>query len=108
MVRGVIHCFTGDIEDAKVFLDLGLYLSFSGIVTFKAAQALREVARKVPMDRILVETDAPYLAPVPHRGRRNEPAFVRLVAETIAQVKGLSLEEIARTTSMNTRTLFGI
>ena len=108
MVRGVIHCFSGDFEDAKVFLDLGLYLSFSGIVTFKAAQALREVARKVPMDRILVETDAPYLAPVPHRGRRNEPAFVRLVAETIAQVKGLSLEEIARTTSMNTRTLFGI
>jgi TatD DNase family protein len=108
MVRGVIHCFTGDFEDAEVFLDLGLYLSFTGIVTFKNARELREVVRKVPMDRILVETDAPYLAPVPHRGKRNESAFVRLIAETIAQVKGLTLEEVARTTSLNTRALFGI
>ena len=108
MVRGVIHCFTGDFEDAEVFLDLGLYLSFTGIVTFKNARELREVVRKVPMDRVLVETDAPYLAPVPHRGKRNESAFVRLVAETIAQVKGLTLEEVARTTSQNTRALFGI
>ncbi|MFQ5541924.1 MAG: TatD family hydrolase, partial [Candidatus Binatia bacterium] len=108
MVRGVIHCFTGDFEDAEVFLDLGLYLSFTGIVTFKNARELRGVVRKVPMDRILVETDAPYLTPVPHRGKRNESAFVRLVAETIAQVKGLTLEEVARTTSLNTRALFGI
>ncbi len=108
MVRGVIHCFTGDYEDAEVFLDLGFYLSFTGIVTFKNARGLREVVRKVPMDRILVETDAPFLAPVPHRGKRNESAFVRLVAETVAQVKGLPLEEVARITSLNTRALFGI
>ncbi|MFQ5849181.1 MAG: TatD family hydrolase [Candidatus Binatia bacterium] len=107
-VRGVLHCFTGDFEDAKIFLDLGLYLSFTGIVTFKNAGGLREVVRKIPLDRVLVETDAPYLAPVPYRGRRNEPAFVQLVAETIAEVRGLTADEVARTTSLNAQALFGI
>ena len=105
-LRGVIHCFTGDYGAAKAFLDLGFYLSFSGIVTFKNAGPLREVARKLPSDRILVETDSPYLAPVPHRGKRNEPAFVRLVAETVASVREVTLEEVARVTSQNARQLF--
>lgn len=107
-LRGVIHCFTGDYPAAKVFLDLGFYLSFSGIVTFKNAEALREVVRELPLDRMLVETDSPYLAPVPHRGKRNEPAFVRLVAEAIAQVKGVGVDEVAEVTSLNARLLFGI
>lgn len=107
-VRGVIHCFTGDYEAAREFLDLGFYISFSGILTFKNADLLREVARRLPLEKILVETDSPYLAPVPHRGRRNEPAFVRLVAEALARLKGLSLEEVARATGQNTRRLFGI
>jgi TatD DNase family protein len=105
-VGGVIHCFTGDYEAAKEFLDLGFYLSFSGIVTFKNADSLRDVARKVPLERILIETDSPYLAPAPHRGKRNEPAYVRLVAETIARLRGLSLEEIAQSTSRAARRLF--
>ncbi|HEY3301980.1 MAG TPA: TatD family hydrolase [Candidatus Binatia bacterium] len=107
-LRGVIHCFTGDYEAAKIFLDLGFYLSFSGILTFKNAGTLREVARKLPLDRILVETDSPYLAPVPHRGKRNEPAFVLHAAETLATVKGLDLHDVAEATSRNTRDLFGI
>ncbi|MBI2359384.1 MAG: TatD family hydrolase [Deltaproteobacteria bacterium] len=107
-VGGVIHCFTGDYDAAREFLDLGFFLSFSGIVTFKNAEYLRDVVRKVPLDRILVETDAPYLAPVPHRGKRNEPAFLRLVADVVAGVKGISLEEVARSTSCNAQTLFGI
>ena len=107
-LRGVIHCFTGDYPAAKEFLDLGFYLSFSGIVTFKNAEALREVVRELPLDRMLVETDSPYLAPVPHRGKRNEPAFVLQVAETIASVKGLPLQEIAEATSRNAGALFGI
>ena len=107
-LRGVIHCFTGDYKAAKVFLDLGFYLSFSGIITFKNAGPLRDVAQKLPLDRILVETDSPYLAPVPHRGKRNEPAFVRLVAETIATVRGIALAEVAEATSRNAQDLFGI
>ena len=106
-LQGVIHCFTGDYEAAKTFLDLGFYLSFSGIITFKNAEPLREVVRGLPLDRMLVETDAPYLAPVPHRGKRNEPAFVRLVAETIARVRGLAVEEVAKATSRNAQDLFG-
>ena len=105
-LRGVIHCFTGDYAAARNYLDLGFYLSFTGIVTFKNAGALREVARRVPLERIFVETDSPYLTPVPHRGERNEPAYARLVAETIAQVKNLSLEEVARATTANVRKLF--
>ncbi|MDP6559188.1 MAG: TatD family hydrolase [Candidatus Binatia bacterium] len=107
-LRGVVHCFTGDLAAAKSFLDLGLYLSFTGIVTFKNAGPLREVVRQIPMDRILVETDAPYLAPVPKRGKRNEPAFVRFVAEAVAEIKGLALDEMAQATSSNAESLFGI
>ncbi|TAJ83088.1 TatD family deoxyribonuclease [bacterium] len=107
-LRGVIHCFTGDYEAAREFLDLGFYLSFTGIITFKNADSLRDVVRKLPLDRILVETDSPYLAPVPHRGKRNEPAFVRLVAETMAKVKGIPLEEVAQATTQNTQALFRI
>jgi TatD DNase family protein len=107
-LRGVIHCFTGDYEAASKFLDLGFYLSFSGIVTFKNAGPLREVVKKVPLNRICVETDSPYLTPVPHRGKRNEPAFVRFVAEIVAGVKEIPLEEVARATSNNASRLFGI
>lgn len=107
-VRGVVHCFTGDYEAARHYLELGFYLSFTGIITFKNADPLRDVVRRVPLDRILVETDSPYLTPVPYRGKRNEPAYVRLVAETVAQVKGLPLEDVARVTTENVRELFRI
>ena len=107
-IRGVIHCFTGDYDAARDYLDLGFYLSFTGIITFKNADSLREVVRKVPLERILVETDSPYLTPVPHRGKRNEPAYVRCVAQTIANVKTLDLEEVAHVTSRNVRELFRI
>jgi TatD DNase family protein len=107
-LRGVIHCFTGDYEAACAYLDLGFCLSFTGIITFKNAEPLREVVRKVPLEKMFVETDSPYLTPVPHRGRRNEPAFVRFVAETIAKVKGIELAEVARVTSANVKKLFRI
>lgn len=107
-LRGVIHCFTGDYDSAKGFLDLGFYLSFTGIITFKNADSLRDVVRRLPLDRILVETDSPYLAPVPHRGKRNEPAFVRLVAEAVAKVKGISLDQVAQATRHNTCRLFSL
>ena len=105
---GVIHCFTGDYALAKEYLDLGFYISFSGIVTFKKSEEIREAAKHVPEDRILVETDSPYLAPVPQRGKKNEPANVRHVAETVAQARGVSLEEIARITSSNAERLFNL
>ena len=107
-VRGIIHCFTSNFEAAREFLDLGFYLSFSGIITFENGGSLRDVVRKLPLDRILVETDSPYLAPVPHRGKRNEPAFVRMVAETIASARGVSVAEVAQATSLNAQRLFGI
>lgn len=107
-LQGVIHCFTGDYNAASDLLDLGLYLSFTGILTFKNADPLREVVRKLPLDRILLETDSPYLAPVPHRGKRNEPAFVCRVAETMAKVKGLPLDEVAQATTRNAEALFAI
>lgn len=107
-LTGVIHCFSSDADAARSFLDLGFYLSFSGIVTFRNADALRDVARWVPLDRLLVETDAPFLAPVPKRGQRNEPAHVRFVAETLARVRGVDVEEVAHATSRNARTLFGL
>jgi TatD DNase family protein len=107
-LRGVIHCFTGDDRAARDYLDMGFYLSFSGIITFKKADALREVVRETPLERILVETDSPFLTPVPNRGKRNEPAYVRFVAETVAKVKGISFEEVARVTTENVRQLFGI
>jgi TatD DNase family protein len=107
-VRGVIHCFTGDYDAARAYLDLGFYLSFTGIITFKNAEPLRDVVRRLPLDNMFVETDSPYLTPVPHRGKRNEPAFVRFVAATIASVKSLSIGEVARVTTNNVRTLFHI
>lgn len=105
-VGGVMHCFTGNWEIAGKALDLGLYLSFSGIVTFKNAADIREVAQKAPLDRILVETDAPYLAPVPYRGKRNQPAYVRHVAEEIAQLRGLDFSVMAEATTSNFFKLF--
>ncbi|MPZ77445.1 MAG: YchF/TatD family DNA exonuclease [Deltaproteobacteria bacterium] len=105
-VRGVIHCFTGNYEAARAYLDLGFYLSFTGIITFKNAEPLRNVVRQVPIEKMFVETDSPYLTPVPHRGKRNEPAYVRIVAETVAKVKGVSLQEVAEATTRNVRALF--
>ena len=103
---GVMHCFSEDWDTAKRALDIGFYISFSGIVTFNSAQALREVAEKVPMDRILVETDAPYLAPVPFRGKTNEPSFVLHTAEKLAQLQGVSTKAFAQQTTRNFFTLF--
>lgn len=103
---GVIHCFSEDVAFAKGALDLGLYLSFSGIVTFKNAPLIQEAAKYAPEDRILVETDAPFLAPVPKRGKRNEPAYVRHTAEFVAKLRGVSLEEVAETTTENFYRLF--
>lgn len=103
---GVMHCFAEDWETAKRALDLGFYISFSGIVTFKSAQSLRDVAQKTPIDRILIETDAPYLAPVPNRGKRNEPSFVPHTAQMIAEIKKMSLPDVAKQTSDNFFSLF--
>lgn len=104
--RGVMHCFAEDWEVAKQALDLGFYISFSGIVTFKSAETVQEVARKCPIDRVLVETDSPYLAPVPLRGKTNEPANVRHTAQFVADLRGLSLEKLAEHTSNNFFELF--
>ncbi|HEY1026052.1 MAG TPA: TatD family hydrolase [Pseudomonas sp.] len=103
---GVLHCFTEDWEMARAALDIGFYISLSGIVTFRNAEALREVARQVPADRLLVETDSPYLAPVPHRGKANLPQYVREVAEYLAVLRGISYETLAEQTSNNFRRLF--
>lgn len=103
---GVIHCFSGGVNLARAALELGFYISFSGIITFKKAEELREVVKFVPLDRILVETDSPYLAPVPFRGKRNEPAFVAHTAQTVAALKNLTDEDIARETTRNYFTLF--
>jgi TatD DNase family protein len=107
-LRGVIHCFTGNYEAACAYLDLGFYLSFTGILTFKNAERLRDVVRKVPLEHMLIETDSPFLTPVPHRGKRNEPAYVRFVAETIANIKKIDLQEVARVTTENVSSLFRI
>lgn len=103
---GVMHCFTETWEAAEAALDLGFYISFSGIVTFKNAHALKDVARRVPLDRLLVETDAPYLAPVPHRGKTNQPAFVKHVAEELARLREVPFEVIAEATTKNFFNLF--
>lgn len=103
---GVIHCFTAGPELARAALDLGFYISVAGIVTFKKAEALRAVVREVPLDRLLVETDAPYLAPVPMRGKRNEPAFLAHTAAALAELKGISVDELARATTDNALRLF--
>ena len=105
---GVFHCFTEDRDVALAAVDMGYYISFSGILTFKNAQDLRDVAALVPMDRLLIETDSPYLAPVPYRGKTNSPAYVPHVATVLAQVKGLSVEDLAAATTANTCRLFGL
>ena len=105
---GVMHCFTESWEVARGALDLGFHISFSGIVTFKNAQEIKDVARRVPLDRMLIETDSPYLAPVPFRGKLNEPAYVRYVAEEIARLREISVEEVAAATSTNFFRLFGV
>ena len=104
--RGVFHCFSGGIDMARAGLDRGYYISFSGIITFKKAEELREVVKFVPLDRILVETDAPFLAPIPHRGKRNEPAFTLHTAEMVAELKGIPLSEVTKQTTDNFFTLF--
>jgi TatD DNase family protein len=103
---GVMHCFTETWEVAEAALAMGFYISFSGIVTFKNAKQLKEVAQRVPMERILIETDSPYLAPVPHRGKLNQPAYVKHVAEEIAMLRGISLDEVGRSTTENFKRLF--
>lgn len=105
-VGGVFHCFTESMEVAKAALDLGYYISFSGIVTFKNAKEIKEVAKWVPLERMLIETDSPYLAPTPHRGKTNNPSYVPFVAQEIAQLKGIDLEEVAEKTSSNFENLF--
>ncbi|HWV63830.1 MAG TPA: TatD family hydrolase [Oxalicibacterium sp.] len=105
---GVMHCFTESLEVAKAAMELGFYISFSGIVTFKSAKDLQAVAREVPLDKMLIETDSPYLAPVPFRGKMNEPALVRHVAEFLATLKGVPVDEVAKQTTDNFFKLFKI
>ena len=105
---GVMHCFTETWDVARAALDLGFHISFSGIVTFRNAVELKDIARRVPLDRMLVETDSPYLAPVPHRGKRNQPAWVRHVGEEIARLRGIATEAVAAATSANFFRLFNI
>jgi TatD DNase family protein len=106
-VRAVMHSFTGDLATAQTCLEMGLLISFAGMLTYKNAQALRDVAAKVPLERVLVETDSPYLAPVPHRGRRNEPAHVIHTAAVLAQTLGVPIDVLAENTTRNARALFG-
>ena len=103
---GVLHCFTEDWDTAKAALDLGFYISFSGIMTFRNADALRDVVRKIPLERLLIETDSPYLAPVPYRGKTNQPAYVAAVAKAIAELRGVEIATLAALTSQNFRNLF--
>ncbi|MBV9341593.1 MAG: TatD family hydrolase [Acidobacteria bacterium] len=105
---GILHCFTGSSSDARRALDLGFMISFAGNVTFPRAQAIRDAARQVPLDCMLIETDSPYLAPVPHRGKRNEPAFVKEVARQIGELRGLSDEEVGRQTAANFYRFFSL
>ncbi|MEK3888927.1 TatD family hydrolase [Bacillus sp. FSL K6-3431] len=107
-VGGIMHCFSGSAEVAKECIDLNFYISLGGPVTFKNAKKPKEVAVQVPIDRLLIETDCPYLAPHPYRGKRNEPAFVKFVAEEIAELKGLSLDEVAQATTANAKKVFNI
>ena len=106
--RGVFHCFSGDLEAAQRVISARFYVSFPGIVTFKNASSVHEVAARVPLDDLLVETDSPYMTPVPHRGERNEPSNVRLVAARVAELQHLPLEDIERITTYNSFDLFGV
>jgi TatD DNase family protein len=105
-VGGVIHCFTGDLRDAQAYVALGFHISLSGVVTFKSAESIREAAAWVPLERLLVETDCPFLAPVPLRGKRNEPAYITHTAAVVASLRGLSADEFAAATTRNCRALF--
>ncbi len=107
-LRGVLHCYSGSPEMALEYIKMGFYISLAGPVTFKNARVSREVAKVVPLDKLLIETDCPYLTPEPYRGKRNEPIFVRYVAGTIAETRGISFEELAKVTNRNTKELFGI
>ncbi len=107
-VGGILHCFTESLEMAEAAMEMGFYISFSGIVTFKNASELREVAKRVPDDKFLIETDAPYLAPVPHRGKQNQPAYVVDVAKHLASVRGQSIDDIAKLSTTNFKRLFNL
>ena len=104
----MIHCFTGSPDDARAYAELGYYVSFSGIVTYKTAQPLRDAVANVPRDRLLIETDCPYLAPIPMRGQRNEPAFVVHTAEVVARSANMNYEELARVTTENACRVYGL
>jgi len=108
VTRGVMHCFSGDLDFARQCLDQGLYLSIPGTVTYPSNEQLRDVVRNVPLERLLLETDCPYLSPAPHRGKRNEPAHTRITAEKVAELRGLTVEDVGRITTMNAGRLFGI
>ncbi|MBU9721982.1 MULTISPECIES: TatD family hydrolase [Bacillaceae] len=107
-VGGIMHCFGGDLEIGKRCLEMNFHISFGGPLTFKNAKLPKDVAKEIPLERLLIETDAPYLAPHPYRGKRNEPAYVKLVAEKLAELKGVSYEEISYITNKNAKELFGI
>jgi TatD DNase family protein len=105
--RGVIHCFTGDTDAARRYLDLGFLLSLSGVVTYKKTEALQDAVRFAPLERLMVETDSPYLAPIPYRGKKNEPSYVVETAKKVAELKGVSVEQVAEVTTANAAALFG-
>lgn len=107
-LRGVLHCYSGSVEMALEYIKLGFYISIAGPVTFNNSRVLKEVVKAIPLDKLLVETDCPYLTPEPNRGKRNEPAYVKYVAGEIAEIKGISFEELAKATNNNTKELFGI
>ena len=107
-VGGIMHCFTGSVEVAKQCIDMNFFISFGGPVTFKNAKKPKEVAAQIPLEHLLIETDCPYLTPHPFRGKRNEPSYVKYVAEAIAEIKGISFEEVAKATTENAKKLFGI
>ncbi|HXD88704.1 MAG TPA: TatD family hydrolase [Urbifossiella sp.] len=107
-IRAVMHSFSGDAATAQACLEMGLFISFAGMLTYKTAQSLRDVAKEVPLDRLLVETDCPYLAPIPHRGKRNEPAYVAHTAASLAEARGLSSAVLGEATARNAKALFGL
>jgi len=107
-VKGVIHCFTRDLDTARRYIALGFFISIPGVVTFQKAEELRETVKGLPVERMLIETDSPYLSPEPMRGKRCEPAYVRYTAQAIASLKSLTLDDVARLTTLNARTLFGV
>ena len=107
-MKAVMHCFSGSVETLKIIMKMGLYISLGGVVTFKNAAKTLEVAKAVPLDRLMLETDAPYLAPTPHRGKRNDSTLMRLTAEKIAELRGISFEEVEKATTENAKRFFGI